>query len=101
MLKNVKLGDVLINGSIVNATMQIRNEDDPYYKIYSKNLTADILVTGSHYIQGSDRFIRVSKFEGSVLTQKVDTVVNCIITSDHKVPIGEYTFWDWEDHSIN
>jgi hypothetical protein len=101
MLKNVKLGDVLINGSIVNATMQIRNEDDPYYKIYSKNLTADILVTGSHYIQCSDRFIRVSKFEGSVLTQKVDTVVNCIITSDHKVPIGEYTFWDWEDHSIN
>ena len=99
-MKNIELGDILINGSIVKATMQIKNENDPYYKIPSKDLNTDILVTGSHYIQSSTRFIRVSKFNGSVATQKIDPVVNCIITSDHKVPIGEYIFWDWEDQYV-
>ena len=99
-MKNIELGDILINGSIVKATMQIKNENDPYYKIPSKDLNTDILVTGSHYIQSSGRFIRVSKFNGSVATQKIDPVVNCIITSDHKVPIGEYIFWDWEDQYV-
>ena len=101
MIKDLKLDDILINGSIVTATMQIRNEDDPYYKIQSKHLNKDILVTGSHYIQTNERFVRVSNFEGSVSTQEVDAVVSCIITSDHKIPIGEYTFWDWEDHYLN
>ena len=100
MMMNLKLSDILINGSTVTATMQIRNENDPYYKIHSEDLNTDILVTGSHYIQSSGRFIRVSKFNGSVATQKIDPVVNCIITSDHKVPIGEYIFWDWEDQSV-
>ena len=100
-MKNIQLGDILINGSTVTATMQIKNENDPYYKIHSEDLNTDILVTGSHYIQSSARFIRVSKFNGSVATQKIDPVVNCIITSDHKVPIGEYIFWDWEDQYVN
>ena len=100
MMMNLKLSDILINGSTVTATMQIRNENDPYYKIHSEDLNTDILVTGSHYIQSSGRFIRVSKFNGSVATQKIDPVVNCIITSDHKVPIGEYIFWDWEDQYV-
>jgi hypothetical protein len=100
-MKNLELGDILINGSTVTATMQIKNESDPYYKIHSEDLNTDILVTGSHYIQSSGRFIRVSKFDGSVVTQNIDPIVICIITSDHKVPIGEYTFWDWEDQLVN
>ena len=100
-MKNLELGDILINGSTVTATMQIKNESDPYYKIHSEDLNTEILVTGSHYIQSSGRFIRVSKFDGSVATQNIDPVVNCIITSDHKVPIGEYIFWDWEDQYVN
>jgi hypothetical protein len=100
-MKNLELGDILINGSTVTATMQIKNESDPYYKIHSEDLNTDILVTGSHYIQSSGGFIRVSKFDGSVVTQNIDPIVICIITSDHKVPIGEYTFWDWEDQLVN
>ena len=100
-MKNLELGDILINGSTVTATMQIKNESDPYYKIHSEDLNTDILVTGSHYIQSSGGFIRVSKFDGSVVTQNIDPIVICIITSDHKVPIGEYMFWDWEDQLVN
>jgi hypothetical protein len=94
-MKNLKLGDVLVNGSIVKATMQIRNEDDPYYK-----LPGDIFVTGSHYIQNGDSFVRVSKFDGASHTDRVDAIVSCLITSDHRIPVGDYVFWDWEDNNL-
>ena len=94
LIKNLKLGDILINGSIVTATMQIRNENDPYYRI------DDILVTGSHHIESNGKFIRVSEFKDSVCTDKVGDVVNCLITSDHKIPVGSRTFWDWEDQKL-
>ena len=32
-MKDLKLGDVLINGSVVKATMKIKNDNDPYYKL--------------------------------------------------------------------
>ena len=94
-MKNLKLGDVLVNGSIVKATMQIRNEDDPYYK-----LPGDIFVTGSHYIQNGNSFVRVSKFNGASHTDRVDAIVSCLITSDHRIPVGDYVFWDWEDNNL-
>ena len=94
-MKNIQVGDVLINRSIVKATMQIRNEDDPYYK-----LPGGIFVTGSHYIQNGDSFVRVSKFDGASPTDRVDVAVSCLITSDHKIPVGDYVFWDWEDNNL-
>ena len=27
----------------------------------------------------------------------IENELSCLITSDHNIPIGEYTFWDWED----
>ncbi len=97
----MKLGDVLVNGSIVNATMQIRNEGDKYYHIHSQELGADILVTGSHYIKDCDKYVRVQNFKESRSTDIVDTVVSCIITNNHKIPVGEHVFWDWEDQNVN
>ena len=94
-MKDLKLGDILINGSVVKATMQIRNESDPYYK-----LPGGIFVTGSHYIEDSGTFIHVSKFEHAKITRRIDTVVSCLITSDHKIPVGDFTFWDWEDNYL-
>jgi hypothetical protein len=54
MMKNLKLGDVLNNGSIVDAVMKIKNENDPYYK-----LPGNILVTGTHYVKYGGKYIRV------------------------------------------
>ena len=95
MMKNLKLGDVLINGSIVDAVMKIKNENDPYYK-----LPGNILVTGSHYMKYGGKYIQVKDVPGATPTGKVDPVVNCLVTSDHKIPVGDYTFWDWEDNLI-
>ena len=91
----MKLGDILINGSVVDAVMTIRNENDPYYK-----LPGNILVTGSHYIRYGGKYIHVKNVPEAKPTGKVDPVVYCLVTSDHKIPVGEYTFWDWEDNLV-
>ena len=94
-MKDLHLGDILVNGSVVKATMQIRNENDPYYK-----LPGGIFVTGSHYIEDSGTFIRVSKCSNSIPTMRVDKTVYCLVTSDHRIPVGDYVFWDWEDNNL-
>ena len=95
MMKNLKLGDVLANGSIVDAVMKIKNENDPYYK-----LPGNILVTGSHYVKYGGKYIHVKDVPDAKPTGKVDPVVYCLVTSDHKIPVGDYVFWDWEDNLI-
>ena len=94
-MKDLELGDILANGSVVKAMMQIRNEDDPYYK-----LPGDILVTGSHYVKVGDTFKQIKNISDAEKTSRVDPVVACLITSDHKIPVGEYIFWDWEDNLV-
>ena len=94
-MKDLELGDVLVNGSIVNATMQIRNDSDPYYK-----LPSEILVTGSHYVKDGDTFKQVKNVEKVERTDIVDKIVYCLVTSDHKIPVGDYVFWDWEDNLV-
>lgn len=94
MIKNLKLGDILINGSVVDAVMKIKNDNDPYYKIN------DIMVTGSHYVKHGAKYIQVKKLPGAKPTQIVGPIVSCLVTNDHKIPVGNLTFWDWEDNLI-
>jgi len=93
-MKNLELGDVLINGSIVEATMKIKNQSDPYYKI------GDIHVTGSHYVKDGNVYKQVRNFSKAEPTNKIDKVVCCLVTNDHKIPVGNFTFWDWEDNLV-
>jgi hypothetical protein len=95
LIKNLKLGDVLINGSIVDAVMTIRNTEEAYYK-----LPGNILVTGSHYVKHGHKYIQVMHLPGAKPTSTIDPVVNCLITNDHKIPVGDFTFWDWDDHLV-
>jgi hypothetical protein len=99
-MKDLKLGDVLVGDIIVDATMQIRNESDPYYKIYSKELNEYIYVTGRHYIKHGETYVHVKDFPTAEPTDKVDGILNCLVTSNNNIPVGEYTFWDWEDNLV-
>lgn len=101
LLKHIKLEDTLINGTIVRATMQIKSsKEDPFYKIYSEELREDVFVTGSHHIKWGDKYIPVREFEKAEKLDTVDDVLYCLVTSDHTIPVGEFTFWDWEDNLI-
>ena len=101
LLKDIKLEDVLVNGATVDATMQIKSsEDDPFYKIYSEELEEYVFVTGSHSIKSGDKYISVCDFDKAEKLDRVDNIVYCLVTSDHTIPVGEFTFWDWEDQLL-
>jgi len=100
-MKDIKLDDVLSNGAVVTATMKIRGRKaDPYYEIYSEDIQEKIRVTGSHYIKNKNKYCEVKDFPKATKTDEIDDELTCLVTSDHTIPVGEYTFWDWEDNLI-
>ena len=99
-MKDIEIGDKLHKGNKVIATLKIKGDQySPYYKIFSKDLNENILVTGEHLIQDpqTNKFIPVSKCKIAELTEIRDKELSCLITSDNLIHVGEYTFWDWED----
>ena len=107
-MKDINLGDVLSNGSIVESTMKISNkESESLYSIPceleecdSTKCMKEIYVTGSHLVFDKDKnhFIRVENYSKAVKTNVETDWFCCLITSDHKIKIGNEIFWDWEDH---
>lgn len=100
LMKNLELGDVLKNGSIVHTVMKINNtHDEPFYKFNKSNDNEhDIYVTGTHMIQYKDKFIKVKHHPDAILQTTPNAKwFSCLITSDHKIALEKYVFWDWED----
>ena len=99
-MKDIRVGETLDHNNKVIGTLELQgSKTNSFYKIYSKRLQSDILVTGTHKIHDpyTGRFIPVSKFQGAKKTNKYSDKMACLITDDHLIPIGEFTFWDWED----
>jgi hypothetical protein len=109
-IKDINLGDVLENGSIVYSTMRIDNVDrnstlrkEKLYIIKKTGVNKEnIHVTGSHLVfdKRVNKFIPVSNYADAALSNVATDYLSCLITSDHKIKIGEEVFWDWEDHFI-
>lgn len=104
-IKNIDLGDILENGSVVTATMKIYNKIDPQnlYIIENDGVNGEhIYVTGSHLVYDnlSKKYVCVSNYYKSKNTNITVDWFCCLITSDNKIKIGNELFWDWEDHFI-
>jgi len=101
-IKDIDLGDILEDGSVVESVMKIDNKKDklPFYEIINgKN---KIYVTGSHLVfdKSKNDFIKVKNYNSAVPTSKVSDWLSCLITDTHRIPIGNEIFWDWEDHFV-
>ena len=103
-MKDLKLGTILENGAEVYGILTLKGDkQNPYYKIWSDKLNTNIYVTGDHKIlddiedKDIECFKPVSQVSYARETDIYDEELSCLITSNHRIPIGEYTFWDWED----
>jgi hypothetical protein len=100
-MKDLGLGDILENGSIVHSVMKIGNyANEVYYKFPKKGVDGEtIYVTGSHLVEDADgKFIQVKNHPDAVIAKnKKVKWFSCLITDDHKMKIGDMMFWDWED----
>ena len=113
-MQDLDLGDVLINDSVVCATMKIKNfigkkrfsdnkelqhfdQIEPIYRLNGGVANAPIHVTGSHLVQHNGTWKAVKDHPESKLTSLKTEWLSCLITSDHLIPIGSHIFHDWED----
>ena len=96
-INKLKLNDVLENGSVVNGLVKLNNVyKEPFYTFkHNKN----ILVTETHLVfdEQNNKFIQVKDHPHAVLTDQVEKKLYNLVTSDHLIKIGNYTFWDYED----
>jgi hypothetical protein len=104
-MKDLNLGDILENGSIVEAVMKIDNKRNivPLYVIKGQGINnKDIYVTGSHLVldNKTNKFCKVENYFKAKITDKHVDWFSCLITSDHKIQIGKEFFWDWEDQFV-
>ena len=105
-MKDLILGDVLKNGSIVQAKMFISNlkngkHIDELFFIKNGEDNSNIIVSGSHLIfdKNNQNFIEVKNFkDAKKCNYNLDNLF-CLITSDHTIPLGNYIFHDWEDNN--
>jgi hypothetical protein len=103
-MKDIDLGDILEDGSIVESVLKINNTDKiPFYSIENTdNKNNPILVTGSHLVfdDSLQQFVQVKDYKKSTLTNITYSWFSCLITNTHHIKIGKSFFWDWEDHYI-
>jgi len=109
-MKDIPLGATLKNNARVRAVMNISNIDDDgkqiedVYNVKGGENNEDILVSGSHLIHDPkiNKYVYVKDLKGktpSVKTSIECKTFSCLITSNHTIPIGEWTFHDWEDNN--
>jgi len=104
-MKDIDLGDVLEDGSIVESVLKIDNkrEQVPLYVLPNVGVNGeDIYITGSHLVFDNtiNKFINVEYYSKSELSDEKTDWFSCLITNTHKIPIGAEVFWDWEDHYV-
>lgn len=102
--KNIALGDILRNGVEVRGVLQLKNWDNAnpsreewFYSLPNSEDGDPILVTGKHLIKYKNRYIYVKDHPEAKLTDYKEDILHCLVTSNNTIPIGDYTFWDWED----
>jgi len=105
LIKTIELGDVLEDGSIVEAVMRIDNKrnSEQLYVIKKEGVNGeDIFVTGSHLVfdREMNKYVRVENYRKAEIVNDCPDWFSCLITSHHRIKIGNELFWDWEDHYV-
>lgn len=97
-VKDIKLGDELINGTKITAVIQM---DGKGVQLYNLN---GILVSGSHLVLGTDGLWKsVSKDERAKKVKDKSNILYCFNTTTHNIPIYspelniDIIFKDWEE----
>ena len=107
-IQDIKLGDVLKNGDIVEGVIQLKNTDkngnikESYYCFPKGGENQrHIFVTGSHMVFYKDDVIPVKQHPAAVLIESTSSpILYCLRTSTQRIPIGKYLFWDWDDDEV-
>ena len=108
-MKDLNLGDILENGSEngsrVNAIVKLDNTElqSEFYIIPNGVDGKNIYVTGTHmiYSEESKKFVEVRNHPKAIKQTEVKSDwFSSLITSDHRITIGDNVFYHWDDDLI-
>lgn len=96
-IKNIQVGDILEDNSIVTATMKI-----PYTKKYKMVNIEGISVTFDHRLFHEGKLIHAKNHPEAIVLDMYDTdYLYCLNTNHKTIQIENHTFLDWDDLSYN
>lgn len=90
-IKDIKVGDLLSNGSYVTAKMKITAEN---LKIYKLN---NIIVSESHLVNYKNKWIRVKNHPEAKVINYSKKYLYCLNTSNKIIELGGIIFSDWDE----
>lgn len=95
-INNIKIGNVLLDGSIITATMIL---DISNAKMFYLN---NVLVTGSHLVYYNNTWINVSNHPDSIYIDTYsEPYVYCVNTTTGILQIGLNKFTDWNEMMVD
>ena len=103
MMKDLHLGDKLINGSIIMGTIKYLNIDkdgnyiQPLYEIPGGEEGETVFVTGEHFVWDGKKWNFSKNHPNAKLSNKNLSEFSCVCTSNNKIQIGKNLFWDYND----
>ena len=102
-MSKINVGVILENGSKVISVMKLsQDKTDIFYKLYDNINNIFIFVTGTHMVLlPNGQYGEVQTHPYAIVCPEIKaSYLSCLITNDHKIKIGNYLFWDYEDRSI-
>jgi len=95
-INNIKIGNVLLDGSIITATMIL---DISNAKMFYLN---NVFVTGSHLVYYNNTWINVSDHPDSIYMDTYsEPYVYCVNTTTGILQIGSNKFTDWNEMMVD
>lgn len=96
LLKNIKMGDILVNGEKVTAIIKGSSKNQTIYDING------ILATAEHYVYDTTtmKWVKVKDHPNSKLVSSFnEPFVYCLNTDKKIITIGKTLFLDWDDNT--
>lgn len=102
-IQNIEIGDILKDRTIVQGVIKLQNRiNEDFYQIDCQGEgNTNIYVTGEHYMKYGLEYKQVKNVIRKKNFTKYSDVLYNLITNSHRIPIGNITFWDWEDDYVN
>lgn len=92
----LKIGDVLQDGSVITATLELSRQTAKMYYLHN------VLVTGTHLVKYKSTWIAVEDHPDSVhIPTYIEDTVYCVNTNTGLLPIGSELFTDWDEMLVD
>jgi len=91
-IKDIKLGDILKDGSIVTTKFKVDRFRENVYNLDG------IIISGSHYVYYNNDWIEVDEHPDAKLIENYSKdILYCINTTNKRIKINNHVFLDWDD----